>query len=206
MNGSSSYIKANKPITMIVTEKISIEDYQQLEKDSGERYEYIGGEVRMMAGTTLEHEIIVKRLIRLLDVCLEEKGCTLVTGQMKLYTPHCDKAFLYPDIHIYCGEIKKQKMPQGAYALVNPTFIIEVLSRENRNYDRGDKFDCYRQISSLQGYVLIESDLEGHQPAIYVRTWEGKQAFKEQTLAFQDTLDILGCSIKGEAIYTSIIH
>ena len=194
---------------MIVTEKISIEDYQQLEKDSGERYEYIGGEVRMMAGTTLEHEIIAKRLICLLDVCLEEKGCTLVTGQMKLYTPHCDKAFLYPDIHIYCGEIEKQKMPQGAYALINPSFIIEVLSKENRNYDPvstagGDKFDCYRQISSLQGYTLIESDLEGHKPAIYVRTWEGKQAFKEQTLELQDTLDVLGCLVKCEMMYSSI--
>ena len=132
---------------MIVTEKISIEDYQQLEKDSGERYEYIGGEVRLMAGTTLEHEMIVTKLIRLLAECLEEKGCTLVTGQMKLYTPHYDKAFLYPDIHIYCGKVKKQKMPQGAYALVNPNFIIEVLSKENRNYDPvstagGDKPAC----------------------------------------------------------------
>ena len=190
---------------MFTTEKISIEDYLQLEKDSGERYEYIGGEVRMMAGTTLEQEVIVKKLIRLLDACLEEKGCTLVTGQMKLYTPHCEKAFLYPDIHIYCGEIKKQKMPQGAYALVNPTFIIEVLSGENRNYDRGDKFDCYRRIDSLQYYVIIESDLERHDPAMYVRTWEGNRAFEEQTLGLPDTLDVLGCSIKGEAVYDSVL-
>ena len=190
---------------MVSTEKISTEDYLQLEKDSGERYEYIGGEVRMMAGTTLEHEIIVTKLIRLLAECLEEKGCTLVTGQMKLYTPHCEKAFLYPDIHIYCGEVKKQKMPQGAYALINPSLIIEVLSKENRNYDRGDKFDCYRQIDSLQRYVMIESDLKGHDPAIYVRTWEGNRAFEEQTLGSQDTLDMLGCPVKGEAIYKSVL-
>lgn len=190
---------------MVSTEKISIEDYLQLEKDSGERYEYVGGEVRMMAGTTLEHEIIVKRLIRLLDECLEEKGCTLVTGQMKLYTPHCEKAFLYPDIHIYCGEVKKQKMPQGAYALINPSLIIEVLSKENRNHDRGDKFDCYRQIDSLQRYVMIESDLEGHDPAMYVRTWKGRRTFEEQMLGLQDTLDMLGCPIKGEAIYESVL-
>ena len=187
---------------MIVTEKLSIEDYQQLEEQTGERYEYLGGEVHMMAGTTLEHELIIKRLIHLLDICLEEKGCTLVTGQMKLYTPHCDTAFLYPDIHIYCGEIKKKKMRQGAYALVGPSLIIEVLSQDRRNYDRGDKFDCYRQIESLQSYVMIESKLDTHDPAIYVRTWEGDKQFQERTLGLEDSLDILGCSITGQEIYS----
>ena len=111
---------------MVSTEKISTEDYLQLEKDSGERYEYVGGEVRMMAGTTLEHEI-------------------------------------------------------------------------------GDKFDCYRQIDSLQRYVMIESDLERHDPAMYVRTWKGRRTFEEQMLGLQDTLDMLGCPIKGEAIYESVL-
>ena len=188
---------------MIVTEQkqISVEEYLDVEEQTGERHEYMGGEVRMMAGTELEHEMIVNNLIRLLTICLRKKGCTLVTGQMKLYTPHCNKAFLYPDIHIYCGEIKKEKMPQGAYALVNPSFIIEVLSQDRRNYDRGDKFDCYRQISSLQSYVLIESKLETHDPAIYVRTWEDDRQFQEKKLALEDKLGILGCSVVGQEIY-----
>jgi Uma2 family endonuclease len=188
---------------MIVTEqtKLSIEEYLALEEETGERHEYIGGEVRMMADTTLEHEMIVNNLIRLLTLCLREKGCTLVSGQMRLYTPHCDKAFLFPDIHIYCGGIKKEKMPQGAYALVNPSFIIEVLSQDRRNYDRGDKFDCYRQISSLQSYVLIESKLETHDPAVYVRTWEDDRQFQEKKLELTDTLDVLGCSVACQEIY-----
>lgn len=188
---------------MIATEqkRISIEEYLELEEQTGERYEYLGGEVRMMAGTELEHEMIVNRLIRLLSECLEQKGCTLISGQMKLYTPHCDKAFLYPDIHIYCGKIKKEKMPQGSYALVNPSLIIEVLSQDRRNYDRGDKFDCYRQIESLQSYVLIESKLETHDPAVYVRIWEGNRQFQEKKLDLSDTLDVLGCFVSCQEIY-----
>lgn len=186
---------------MITTEQLSVEDYLQLEEETGERHEYIGGEVRMMAGTTLEHDSIVNNLIRLLMLCLRGKGCTLVTGQVKLYAPHCEKAFLYPDIHIYCGEIVKEKMPQGSYALVNPSLIIEVLSQDRRNYDRGDKFDCYRQIDSLQSYVLIESKLETRDPAVYVRTWEGDRQFQEKKLDFSDTLDVLGCSVSCQEIY-----
>ncbi len=59
---------------MIATELLSVEDYLQLEEETGERHEYLGGEVRMMAGTTLEHEMIVKNLIRLLMLCLREKA------------------------------------------------------------------------------------------------------------------------------------
>ncbi len=191
---------------MITTEQLSVEEYLTLEEETGERHEYMGGEVRMMAGTTLEHDFIVNNLIRLLMLCLKEKGCSLVSGQVKLYTPHCDKAFLYPDIHIYCGEIKKEKMPQGAYALVNPSFIIEVLSQDRRNYDPvstagGNKFDCYRQINSLQSYVLIESKLETHDPAVYVRTWEDDRQFQEKKLELTNTLDVLGCSVSCQEIY-----
>ncbi len=189
---------------MTVTEQLSVEGYQQLEVQTGERYEYRGGDVRMMAGTTLEHEMIVNRLIRLLSECLEKRDCTLVTGQMKLYTPHCDTAFLYPDIHIYCGEIKKKKMAQGAYALTEPQAVVEVLSKGTRDYDRADKFDCYRQIASLQSYVMIESQLDDHDPAIYVRTWKGKHEFHEKTLELTETLNVPGCSIEGAAIYDSL--
>lgn len=184
-----------------LTDKLSIEDYLRLEEESGIRHEYIGGEVKAMAGTTVEHDDITNNLIELLRSCLREKGCYLYSGQVKLYTPHCQKAFLYPDIHIYCGAIKKEKLPQGAYALVGPAFIIEVLSRENRHVDREDKFDCYQQIPSLQGYLMIESDLEKRQPAFYLRTWEGAKAFQEQTFSVDDTLEVLGCSLEGKKVY-----
>ncbi len=184
-----------------LTDKLSIKDYLKLEKESGIRHEYMAGEVRAMAGTTVEHDDITNNLIELLRSCLREKGCYLYSGQVKLHTPHCQKAFLYPDIHIYCGALKKEKLPQGAYALVEPAFIIEVLSRENRHFDRGDKFDCYRQIPSLQGYLMIESDLEKRQPALYLRTWEGAKAFREQAFSIEDTIEVLGCPLEGKKVY-----
>jgi len=87
-----------------------------------------------------------------------------------MHTPHCGKAFLYADIHIYCREFQKEKLPKGAYALQNPVYVIEILSRETRYYDRVDKFDCYQKIPSLKSYLLIESDLEKRQAAMYLRT------------------------------------
>lgn len=118
-----------------------------------------------------------------------------------MYTPHCGKAFLYPDIHIYCGELKKEKLPQGAYALTEPSFIIEILSRETRHYDRVDKFECYQQIPSLKGYLMIESDLEKRSPTLLLRTWEDPKEFREITYSLEDTLDILGYPLDAQKVY-----
>ena len=38
---------------------------------------------------------------------------------------------------------------------MNPKVIVEVLSPSTEGYDRGEKFDSYREIESLQEYVLV---------------------------------------------------
>jgi Uma2 family endonuclease len=39
--------------------------------------------------------------------------------------------------------------------LLNPNLIIEVLSDSTESYDRGKKFQMYRDIETLQEYVLV---------------------------------------------------
>jgi len=36
--------------------------------------------------------------------------------------------------------------------------IIELLSKTTRNYDKGNKFTLYRDIESLQEYILIDTE------------------------------------------------
>jgi len=71
--------------------------------------------------------------------------------------------------------------------LLNPRVLSEVLSDSTEKYDRGTKFKHYRQISSLQEYILIAQDeplMERH-----VRQANGDWLMTEfrgleQTLAF----------------------
>lgn len=181
--------------------KVTVKEYERYQEISEDRLEFLNGKIIAMAGTTLEHEMIVLRLDRKLGECLEKKGCTLVTGSMRMHSPECDKAFLYPDIHIYCGEVKTHKLKHGAYALTEPTLIIEVLSTGTRNYDKGDKFECYRKIKSLKKYIMIESDTIEKEPTVYVRTLEDDKNFTEKVLGIEDILDILGCKIDIKDIY-----
>ena len=181
--------------------KISVEEYERYQEISADRLEFINGTIVAMAGTTLEHEMIIVRIAREISKCLEEKGCTLVTGGMRMHSPECEKAFLYPDIHIYCGEVKNQKLKHGAYALIDPNLIIEVLSSGTRNYDKGDKFECYRKIKSLKRYIMIESDIKEKEPTVYVRDIENEKIFTEKIIVINEIIDILGCQIAVNDIY-----
>ncbi len=54
-----------------------------------------------------------------------------------------------------CGKPETRENDQ--YNLLNPVLLIEVLSPSTNNYDRGLKFDRYKDIPSLKEYVLVDS-------------------------------------------------
>jgi len=64
--------------------------------------------------------------------------------------------FTYPDISIVCGDIIT--LNNDEYNVLNPSVLIEVLSKGTKNYDRGDKFKLYREIPTLKEYVLVDSE------------------------------------------------
>jgi len=57
---------------------------------------------------------------------------------------------------VICGDFDVS--PQNKHAVTIPIVIIEVLSKTTESYDRGKKFSYYRQIPSLQEYILIEQE------------------------------------------------
>ncbi|MFN7328046.1 MAG: Uma2 family endonuclease, partial [Bacteroidota bacterium] len=60
------------------------------------------------------------------------------------------------DISIFCGDIFSFDKEEDAF--IEPTVIIEILSKSTEDYDRGGKFKLYRAIPSLKEYILIDSE------------------------------------------------
>ena len=67
-----------------------------------------------------------------------------------------------------CGELEGDSADPEA--ILNPRVLIEVLSDFTESYDRGKKFDFYRQIDSLEEYVLVSQ----HEPATHSLFVEAK--------------------------------
>jgi len=56
---------------------------------------------------------------------------------------------------VVCGDIEESRHNQD---ITNPIIIIEVLSKSTEELDRKDKFGLYKQVPSLEYYVLISQD------------------------------------------------
>ena len=59
----------------------------------------------------------------------------------------------YPDAYIVAQNAKQDKRTQYF-----PTIIIEVLSSTTEAVDRGEKWQAYQQIPSLETYILLSQD------------------------------------------------
>lgn len=59
----------------------------------------------------------------------------------------------YPDLSVICG--KPQFLDESMDCALNPSVVIEVLSKSTRKYDREFKVAYYREIPALRHIVLI---------------------------------------------------
>ena len=133
---------------------VSPETYLAMERDSAEKHEYFNGEVYAMSGATPAHNDIAYNINRLIAPWLHGKGCKLYGSDFRIHIPE-SLLFTYPDFSIVCGKTETSDIYTDN--LTNPTVIIEILSRSTRDYDRGTKFNLYRNIKTLHEYILVDS-------------------------------------------------
>ena len=136
-------------------QKISIEDYLKMEIASIEKHEYYRGEIFAVAGAKVPHNKICVNLLIALGQRLKGKKCRPYGSDQRIHIP-ANTLFTYPDISIICGEILT--LNNDEYNALNPSVIIEVLSKSTKNYDRGEKFKLYRDITTLKEYILVDSE------------------------------------------------
>ena len=109
-----------------------------------------------MAGASINHNQVLSNLIGAINPSLKGKSCNVFSSDIRVHIP-INNSFTYPDLTIVCG---KHELPDDHFdTLLNPSVIIEVLSPSTENYDRGNKFFIYQQLTSLKEYILINSVL-----------------------------------------------
>lgn len=129
------------------------EEYLVWEEEQPLKYGYIDGEIYNMTGGTIPHNDIAVNLTTLLKTFLRGKGCKVSMADAKVGISE-QGPFHYPDIMVTCDP-RDQKARKVIYY---PCLIVEVLSPSTEGFDRGDKFQHYRQISTLKEYVLIKAN------------------------------------------------
>jgi Uma2 family endonuclease len=149
-------------------------DYLTFEVNADIRHEYINGEIVPMTGGTPNHNQILLNLAGALNFALRRQPYRVFAADQRLWMP-IPKIYAYPDVMVIEGELAYQTGRRDT--IMNPTVIIEVLSKSTQDYDRGDKFAAYRTIASFQEYLLV--DQYACHVESYVKTGEKRWIFQE---------------------------
>lgn len=141
--------------TMISDLEVSPEEYLVRERQAEYRHEYVAGQIVAMSGATRRHNLISVNVTREISSSLKGRPCEVYAADMRVRLEGA-RFYTYPDVVAVCGE---PLFEDGQLdTLLNPTAIFETLSPTTAAYDRGEKFAYYRQIASLQDYVLLSQD------------------------------------------------
>ena len=130
-------------------------DYLRREEESDVRHEYFDGRTFALAGGSLAHAELGARLARMLGNLLAPRGCRVYSSDLRVHVRETGLS-TYPDVSVVCG--RPATADHDPRALINPTLLVEVLSPSTEAYDRGEKFEHYQRLDSLQGLLLVATD------------------------------------------------
>ncbi len=181
--------------------RVSPDDYLRLECEATEKHEYYFGEIRAMAGASYAHNRICMNIGSELNVQLRGKSCAVVGSDQRLQILN-GSAYVYPDVTVVCDppSFNETRRPE---TLLNPTLLVEVLSESTADKDRSEKFMLYRQIPSLQQYLMLDSQTPLAE--LYTRQPNGYWLFME-TRDLNAVLDLssVGCQVPLAEVYSGI--
>lgn len=151
-------------MTIIVQEKkiLTAEEYLRMERlslrEKEGKHEFFNHKLIFMAGASNNHNLITKNLVYTLEHQIRQKQTKhLIYAQnMRVISHLPDKNYFYPDIAI----VENQPLfdDENKDILTNPILTIEILSDTTEGFDRGDKFKSYRNISTLNEYILVSQE------------------------------------------------
>jgi Uma2 family endonuclease len=180
----------------------TLKEYLRREEDSTELHEYYDGIITKLPMARGPHNDIVFNIGTALKYTLKKTKKTYYIrgGQQLVYLPTLNFG-LYPDALVVSEN--PQYFDKNEVLLINPTLIVEVLSKSTRKYDRTDKFDEYRTLESFKEYVLIDQK-RCHIEIRYRETpdtWRYTEVTDMQGSIFLKSLD---CAISVADIYDNI--
>jgi len=142
--------------------------------------EFVNGYSYAMTETSRNHNQVAMNFAGLLFIQLRGSKCRVSQSDMKVAINKGEESyFYYPDEQVSCEE------EDNKYYNTSPCLIVEVLSDSTARIDRNEKLIAYRQLPSLQEYVLCSQDF----PAIEVyrrsNDWQVERFTSGQTVVLE---------------------
>jgi len=127
-------------------------EYLRVEADSAIEHEHLGGRVYAMAGVTPDQGALTASIAAKIGASIRGRRFRGYASDLRIRVGETGLC-TYPDLSVVCGP--REVDPEDENTVTNPTLLVEVTSKSTEEYDRGEKFDHYKEIPSLREYVLV---------------------------------------------------
>jgi Uma2 family endonuclease len=175
---------------------MTYEEYLAFERAAETKHEFVDGQILAMAGGRFEHNQLAGNVFALLWTALRPRGCTVHNSDQRVRAP--DDSAHYPDVSAGCEEPHFSDDTRDE--LLNPSLVVEVLSKSTEGYDRGEKFEHYATIPSLVTYLLIATD----RPRIELRE-RREDVWTLRTFGPGEDVPLsIGCTLAVDDVYANV--
>ena len=128
----------------------TVEEFETWHARQPERWEFIGGQPRLMAPASMKHAIIKNNVGFALRQALADLGCTALIDGPQILT---EEISAIPDVVVTCAPVDL-----STPVITEPAIIVEVMSPSSEADDAGRKWFSYRKIPSLKHYLVLSQD------------------------------------------------
>jgi Uma2 family endonuclease len=146
--GSAAYAYSGKRVTY--------EEFLKITGGNEERYEYIGGEVFLLASPGMKHQIILSNINWFLLNWFDGKQCRVFSAPFDVTLAGekpDDKNVVQPDLLVSC-DYNEQRNEKDRYTGI-PALVIEILSPQTRSRDHVKKLDVY-MVGGVSEYWIVD--------------------------------------------------
>lgn len=134
--------------------KASYEEFLELSQNSEERYEYIDGEIYLLASPKTAHQRALTELFGLFYNWFHGKNCTPMVApyDITLRRNLENINVVQPDVMVICD--LEEKLNENDYYMGVPALVVEILSAATRSKDLIKKLDLYMSCGVREYWIV----------------------------------------------------
>lgn len=156
--------------------KVSYEEFLAISENSEERYEYIDGEIYLLASPKVFHQKILGRMYLIFSNWFEGKQCQpmLAPFDITLRRSQENINVVQPDLMVICD--LDEKLNEKDYYMGVPALLVEIISESTRVKDFIKKLDLYMATGVSEYWIINPLNRE-----VSVFLFEGNDISKSAT-------------------------
>ena len=176
------------------------EDYLKFERrDAGSKQEYSNGKVLNSSGSSRRHNLIGSNTTIAIGSRVRGHKCEVYVNDMRVKLAQHN--YCYPDVVVVNGEPTFEGKELDI--LLNPTVIVEIMSKSTLNHDKTEKLDRYLAMPSVREILLVKE--EDMRVEHYFKQTQNQWTYKIYVNR-EDVISIesINCKVSLSEIYSQI--